>query len=153
MPRRAEESWKDMVADMLEEYRERTTDEMVAQLGPSPDTEDIPNEREVELFWHTTMTPEQQAALWADPNMDEETFSRTVYPTRWAMLDQGGRVTEEQQAKWAAKLAAKRPAGSSVAPEPGADTLPTLPAVAPTAPMPAPQAPPGSPDDGYPPIP
>lgn len=144
--------FRDMVADMLSQYREKATDEIVAAMGPSPDTEDVTPEREKELFWHRSISPEQEAQLWAMPGMTPEKVSREVYKARWTMYDEEmGDLTDEARAKKVNKLGGAAPPASKsppVAPAPEPEQPSLMDSLAGMGqPAPVPMAPLGGEDD------
>lgn len=120
--------FRDIVADMLAEEREKRVNEMIRIMGPSPDTEDVPPERERDLWWHRSITPEQEAQLWALPGMTEEKVSREVYKVRWQMYEEEwAGLKNEERAKKANKLGGTVPPPRKVLPS--ADPQPQTPSL------------------------
>lgn len=94
---------REIAADVLIERREAAVDAAVERLGRPSGAREMPLREQRDAFWHRAVSPEDEAALWAQGKTPTE-ISGAVYPRRWELFsDHGGELPEK--VSWAKRLA------------------------------------------------
>lgn len=97
----------------------------IAEMLKREGIETVESKEERRLFWLRAVTPEREARMWLDemaqrgltelvPGSPEALemglkISKSVYPSRWDMLEGEGRDHQSEQSMWALKAAKQGP--------------------------------------------
>lgn len=93
------QSLKERTARALIARVEQMGRQVASSLGTPYGNDDISAEEERRRFWLRDPTVDA-TALWAQGKTPKE-ISQALYPHRWELLSAGGRITLEEQVKWA----------------------------------------------------